>query len=332
MYNKILIAIAIVTGVAVLGLQPFVVNANSYPYFGPQSLSDDYLQWGNDQYPKNERHGITFNLDITSTSFQSILGSITLEYVPGSNLINQREITQFLVVGNGRIIDMFEPSWDTETDNWRTFYPLRIAMEDWNIGSSVALQVVAITHQEQSPINADFDNAYVVAWSDKKAEIQLKPLPVIDRDAITVLEAILAKLEQMRSDITGKIDQMRVELSGKLSQIDKSVKDIYEVPPATQARFDAALANLQAKLPTEQLKQQSEQMANIIKNSEDRINRTPQPLKFGEINWFGLVTTPIVDFTDFEEQIKMLRKILQVALWCEFFYFVVLILRPKLTV
>jgi hypothetical protein len=317
--RRILILIAI--GVAVFGLSPLSAYAEDYPFFGPQPPEDDYLYFGDSTYPKLQQHGLTLSLQEESISFQSIIGSVTLQYVPNSTLIDERQITQFYVIANGRVVDMFQPAWDVENETWRQHYPLRIALADWNIGSLVNLQVVAVSHREENPTNPDYQNTYAVAWSEQMGPYQLKPQPVIDRDAIEVLQMILAKLEQMRSDITGK-----------LSQIDASIKAIYEIPPATQAKFDNALANLQSKLPTEQVKQQTEQVANIVKDSANRIQNAPQKIKFGEINWMGVVTTPAVDFTDFMDDIEKMRVLLQIMLWCEFFYFVILILRPRLTV
>lgn len=311
--------VAIMIGVSVFWLLP--LSSYAYPIFGPQAPEDDYLYFGDDIYPKSEQHGITFSVNLSSTSFQSIIAAVTLEYVAGSTLIDEREISYFYILANNRIVDTFEPVRDPQTGKWRTNYQLRIAMEDWNIGSLVNLQVVAMSPREPSTDWIGYDNQYVVAWSSIIGPIQLKPLPVIDQEAITVLEAILAKLEQLRST-----------LSAQLAQIDQSIKKIYEVTPQTQAKFNAALSNLQSKLPTEQIKNEAQQVQAIVENSANRINNTPQKIKFGEINWMGVYTTSALDFSDFEEQLTLLRKILAITLWCEFFYFVILVLRPRLTV
>lgn len=313
--------IVLLIGVSAIGLMPLSsYAAAAYPMFGPQSPEDDYLYFGDDTYPRQQQHGITFTINEASTSFQSIIGAINLEYVAGSTLIDQRQISYFYVLANNRIVDSFEPVRDQE-GKWRTNYQLRIAMEDWNIGSIVNLQIVAVSPREPSTDWVNYDNHYVVAWSGVQGPIQLKPLPVIDREAVTVLEAILAKLEHLRTT-----------LSAQLAQIDQSIRKIYEVTPQTQAKFDAAMANLQAKLPTEQIKNEAEQVQKMVEESGNRIRNTPQQIKFGEINWMGVVTTPALDFTAYEEQLKLIRKILAITLWCEFFYFVILVLRPRLTV
>lgn len=310
----------LVIGVTVFGLYPLSVYAEDYPLFGPQPLSDDYVYFGDDVNSSTVQHGLRLNVDVTSISFQGVIGTITTDWVANSTLIDERQITEFYVLANGRIVDLFQPSWDDVNDKWREHYTLRFAFEDWNIGTLITLQVVAVSHREEANI-PDYQNTYVVAWSAPMGPYQMKPLPVIDRDAIKVLEAILAKLEQMRSDITGE-----------LAKIDASIKKIYEVPPAIQAKFDAALANLQSKLPTEQMKEQANQMQNIVEQSANRIQNTPQQVKFGEINWMGVVVTPALDFTEYMEQIEKIRLFAQITLWCEFFYFIILILRPRLTV
>lgn len=312
--------ISVVVGVMAMMLLP-LQSIHAYTIFGPQSPDDDYLYFGDDATPKTSPNGITLTVNESSISFQSVIASVTLEYAPGSTLIDDRQISQFLILANNRIVDTFDPVWDYELSKWRVNYQLRIAMEDWNIGSIVNLQVVAVSAREPSTVWIDYDNNYVVAWSAIRGPYDLKPLPTVDKEAITVLEAILAK-----------IDQMRVQLSGQLAQIDASVKKIYEVSPATQSKFDAALANLQAKLPTEQIKDDANAIKEIVEDSANRIKNAEQKLKFGEINWMGEFTTSAVDFTPFTEQIKLLRNILRVTLWCEFFYFVILVLRPRLTV
>lgn len=303
--------------IAVMALPLSITQAAvSYPYFGPQSIDDEHIYFGNEDFPRDLDHGIRMNVDVASTSFQSIVATISMDY----QLIERREITDFYITANGRIVDHFNPTWDQDLERYRAYYYLRIALEDWNIGSNVTLQVIGVHHAEESLIDPRVNNRYVVAWSERYGPFQLKPLPVIDRDAITVLEAILAKLEQLKQSMENKLDQL-----------NESVKKIYEIPPPTQARFDAALANLQSKLPTEQLKNEAQQMENIVKNSANRINNTPQKVKFGEINWMGVVVTPAVDFTDFMTEITTIRRIAQITLWCEFFYFVILVLRPRLT-
>lgn len=314
----IFLMMGVATFVAPLSRTYAATPGVDYPYFGPQTLEDDFLHFGNTTWPRQSTQGITLTMDEPSTSFQSIFGRVLVDW----NQIEEREITQFYLLANNRIVDTFDPVWDMETERYKNDYYVRFALEDWNIGSIVTLQVAAVHHAEPHWQNPEYyDTRYVVAWSNTEGPIQLKPQPVIDREAVTVLEAILAKLEALKSSLEGRLDM-----------INASIRKIYEVTPQTQQKFDQAMANLQAKLPTEQMKNEANNAQRVIEDSANRINNATQRIKFGEINWMGVVTTPAVDFTDFMDEITGLRRILQIMLWCEFFYFVILILRPRLTV
>lgn len=301
---------------------PSFIFAN--PYFGPQGLEDDFLWFGNADYPISTTQGINLDVDYTSVSHQSVIALVTFD----DGYIDERQITRFYITANGRIVDFFDPAWDIEREKWKRSYNLRIALADWNTGSRISLRIVAVTDQEVSPIDPTITNKYVVGWSNQPEPFLLKDLPVVDKEAIGVLEAIYAKLSEMLA----LLEKLRLELLAQLKQIEDAIKKIYEVSPQTQAKFDAALAELQGKLPTEQIKDQAEQIQREVENSANRINNMDQALKFGEINWMGIVVTPALDLRPYTEQVELLRKILQVTLWCEFFYFVILVLRPRLTV
>lgn len=307
--------ITLLIGVTAFALFPLSIYAADYPSFGPQGL-DEYLWYGDATYPFADRQGIDIEVDETSVSFQSVIANVFLD----AGLIEERNIVEFLITANNKVVDSFTPYWDQTTQSYKLSYRLRITLADWNTGSNVYFKVVGVSSNTPITIGEPY-LPFVVAWSTQTTTYELKPLPVIDRDAIDVLNAILAKLENLKA-----------MTESKLSQVDDSIKKIYEIPPETQAKFDAALAGLQAKLPTEQIKEQANAAQQVVENSANRINNTPQKVKFGEINWMGVVTTPVLDFTDFMDSIEKMRKILQIALWCEFFYFVILILRPRLTV
>lgn len=297
-----------------------VVPKEKYPIFGPQGADneDPHLWYGDKTYPRNKEQGITLEVDRSSVSFQSVIVNIRFD----KTFIKERQVTGFYITANERIVDFFTPAWDESIKDWqRSYQGVRVALSDWNINSFVNLRVVAISHREPNEIDPNQSNRYVVGWSNKPPGFQLKPLPVIDRAAIDVLNAILAKLEQMKN-----------QLSAKLDQVNNSVKKIYEVKPETQSKFNAALAGLQAKLPTQQLKEQAKHIQRKMDDAAKKINNSAHQIKFGEINWMNIYKTPALDFTDFKKEIEILRKILQISLWCEFFYFIILVLRPRLTV
>lgn len=309
---------AFLTGVLLLMAIPSFSFA--YGSYGPQTAYDEkYFYWGSDAEPKNSRNGIDVVVDGTSVSFQSTKATISVDY----NLIGDRGIDGFAVLANGVFVDMVDTYYDDTLSppGYREVYYADFDISTQYIGSHAYFQVLGI-HKET---NGD---SFVVAWSQETPTYSFKPLPVIDRDALEQLEtqtgilyAILQKLEQLRADIMGKLDQVK-----------DAVEKIYTVTPQTQAKFDAALAELQEKLPTEQMKDEINEVKDMLDNSANQIRNTPQELKFGQINWMGAVTTPAVDFTEVAAQVEKLRRILQIALWCEFFYFIIMYLRPRLTV
>lgn len=323
---KKVLQIIILIGVMLTAL-PLSVSADAYPYFGPQGLDDDFLWFGDADYPRAESQGITLNVDLTSTSFQSIIGQVTFD----KGYIEERQITRFFIMANDRVVDSFDPAWDESIKAYKRSYPLRIRLESWNTGSFVNLQVVAVHDGEVSPIDPNYNNLYVVGWSNKPPGFLLKDMPVYDEAAVSWLEAIYKKLDEMKASIEGKLDKLHAMIEGKLGEIDKSIKKIYEVKPETQAAFDAALAELQAKLPTEQMKEEANEMQKVIDDSANRIKNAPQVVKYGQLHWM-FFTTSALDFTDFMDEITTLRRVLQIILWCEFFYAVILVLRPRLTV
>jgi hypothetical protein len=298
--------------VLIMALSPFAVFADDgFGIYGPQPLDEKYYYWGSDLEPPYVRNGLTLTLDPTSTSYQSIKAVLTVDH----QLIDERDIQYFAILANGVYVDYVEAYFDNSLDppRYREYYSLDIDISNQYIGSDVYMQALAVH------VNPDGSH-YVVGWSEQTETIRFKPLPVIDRDAIQVLNAILAKLEQLRAD-----------LSSKLDQLNASIREIYEIKPTTQARFDAALANLQTKLPTEQIKDQVNQAADLMDESADRVRNAQQRITFGEINWMGVVTTPLLDFTEFADVLDKLRSLMALLIWCEFFFFVISILTPKLT-
>lgn len=298
------------------------IDAAAYPKFGPQPFDDDYLFWGNDEFPKTQSHGLTLTIQENSISFQSIIGAISLEYVPNSTLIDQREITRFYIIANGRVVDYFDAAWDGDTEKWRTYYPLRIALEDWNIGSLITLQVIAVTHQEDSPIHPDYQNQYVVAWSNVMGPYQLKPLPVIDRDAIEVLEMILAKLAEIKST-----------MEVKLNAVQKAVEDIYTPSPAAEAQLQAAMDRLQDKLPMQEIFENVDEMNETLEESLKKMKKPGEELTLGgEFEMIpGVAASKVkfMDLTKWKEQLLLFRKICEAAIWVYFFYMLLEKITPK---
>jgi hypothetical protein len=297
----------------IMALSPFVVSAaESYPIFGPQTnLEDKYLYFGNSEYPRSGRNGLDLYVDSTSISFQSVKAVLYVDH----ELIQDRNIQGFHILGNDVVVDTVQAYYDSdpEVNTYREVYYLDINITEQYVGSKVSFQAVAI----HEPYDGE---QYVVAWSSTSPVYTFKPLPVIDRDAIDILRDILSKLEEMKN-----------ALSGKLDAVKNAVEKIYTVTPETQTKFDNALENLRNNLPTEQIKDDVNEIKNTMDNAILIINNTEQPLTFGEINWMGVVKTPAYDFTQVAYLVDMMRNLMRIFIWCEFFFFIIVLLRPTLT-
>lgn len=318
--------IAAISGIVLfLSLSPFsFAAADNFPSYGPQTYQvHKYYYFGDSTYQEKSRQGISISVDASSVSYQSVKATIGLDY----NLIMDRGITKFIVLANGVNVDEFEPYYDyTLTPPvYKEYYYLDINVSDQYIGSDVYFQVVAL-HQDN--INSSNGNVYVVGWSQETPSVRLKPLPVTDKDTQSRIDETNSLLQQ----ILNKLNELKNALIAKLDQVQDAIERIYRIEPATQARFNAAQQALQDKLPTNQIQDQANQLKDIMDESVNRINNTKQELKFGQINWMGVTTTSLLDFTDFADYIDKIRSIMRVMLWCEFFYFIILILRPILTV
>jgi hypothetical protein len=323
----------------ILALSPsFIAFADATPSFGPQTYQvHKYYYFGDAEFAKGNRQGISIAVDASSVSYQSVKATVTMDY----NIINDRQITKFIILANGVNVDEFEPYFDTAESPpvYKEYYYLDINVSDQYIGSDVFFQVVAL-HQDN--MFTPSSNVFVVGWSQETPTVRLKRLPVTDPDThglinetnglIGVTNNLIRVSNDWLNKIWLKLDEMKMELLAKLEQIDKDIKRIYEVTPQTQAKFDAAIANIEMKMPTKQMEEKVQELQDMMNESKDLIEGTEQKLTFGEFDWMGTVHTALLDFSQLVDVLEKMRRILQIALWCEFFYFVVLVLRPRLVV
>lgn len=298
------------------------VPGEDYPYFGPQTFENHkYYYFGDSSFSAGSRQGITIELDEDSVSYQSVKATVMLDY----NLIMDRQITMFNILANGVLVDSFEPYFDRSRDpaEYSAYYYIDINVSDQYIGSDNFFQIVGI---KQGKYFGEDKNDYVVAWSQQTNVIRFKSLPVIDRDAIEELEeqtgvlySILDKLEKLKSMLEGKLDSLKV-----------AIEDIYKVKPETQERFDSALAALQQALPSQQVSDQMDQVAELMDESKSVIERGSNDLKFLKVAIYGNEYY-FLDFSQLEKEVKMIRDFLALILWVEFFFSVIRLLVPKLT-
>lgn len=303
---------ALIIGVALFLALPFCASADAFPHFGPQPASDKYFYFGDATYPATTPSGINLSVDDTSVSYQSTKATATLDY----QLIDLRNISTFKVLANGIVVDHFEPARTEDNTEWRSYYYLDINITDQYIGSYVYFQIVAV--------NLEGYDKFVVAWSNVTPTYSFKAFPVTDKDT----HGLIDQSNSLLQSILDKLNDLKASFKA-------SIEKIYTVTPETQEKFDSALANLQSKLPTEQMKDQANQLTDLMDESNNMINSANQEVKFGRISWmsqYGGPTTDALDFTDVMDDVSKLRRILQIILWCEFFYGILLILRPKLTI
>ncbi len=303
-----------------LSLMSPVAKANTtYPVHGPQPEIDDYAHFGDNEFPPYTHQGININVDMTSISFQSLIATVTMD-----KLVDQRAITSFWILANGRVVDMFEPGRDPETGFWKDFYYLRVVPQEWNIGSRISLQVLAMS--ERLDTDTGKHGQYVVGWSAPTPVYQLKPLPVVDVDAIGVLNAILQKLAELQA-----------ALESSLAKLTKAVEDIYTPSSQAQSAFDSALDNFIDKLPMSEMTEKTEELNNKL---QDSINQLQDPdssdLKLG--GRFRLIPelpeseVAFLDVSEYRDFIKTFRMLMEAMLWIYFFQMLMNRFTPKTTI
>lgn len=302
-------------------LSPYALADGPYGSYGPQTSYDEkYFYWGSDEEPKYARNGIDVSVDGTSVSFQSVKATISVDY----NLISDRGIDGFAVLANGVFVDMVDTYYDNSLvpPGYREVYYADFDISDQYIGSDVYFQVLGI-HKE---LNGD---SFVVAWSQESPTFTFKPLPVIDREAITVLWAIWAKL----GEILAKLEELKVSLEGKLDQIKKAIEDIYTPSPAAEARLEAAIDNFMEKLPMSEMTENIEEMSESMEESLNQLKEPNSELTLGgEFEFIpGVPETKVhfLDLTKWKDWVEIFRTIMTATLWVSFFHHLLYKLTPK---
>lgn len=284
-----------------------------YSAYGPQPTDGIYLYFGRPEEPKDEPNGITITLDETSVSYQSILATVTMPV----NLIEERDIERFYIMRNGqRIVDIFDPAYDNWEINYRRYYPITISVSDEYIGSIMEFQVAAVTRNSNG-------EEFVVAWSNITPAVQFKPLPVIDRTAVTLLEEIL-----------GKLSSMSEQLNQALQNLTKAVEAIYTPSPEAQQRLDRAAENFMNKLPMTEVQNEISELNESLERSKSRLQSPNQEKielggKFRLIPELAESEVAFLDLTEYKDFIKTFRTIMEAMLWVFFFQMLLTWITPK---
>lgn len=306
----------------------------AYTSYGPQPKDGKYYFWGSTEEPQFQRNGITIVLDETSISYNSIKATVTVDH----EIIQNRGITAFEILANGIAVEQSNVYYDAtlEPPTMREYYVLDIALTEEFTGSYVYFQALGVSHQQ--------NETYVVAWSSQTQTVQFKPFPVIDRDAITWLEAIYNKIQDMKTsletkltDIYEKLAQMQAALENKLDTLTKAVEDAYTPSPTALQNFDRAMDNFMDALPMSELVDELNQVNNTLQESINQLkNHEDSNLEFG--GKFRLIPelpeseVVFLDLSGYRDQLILFRTLLEAMLWLYFFQMLMNRFTPRTTI
>lgn len=286
--------------VAVMLLIPFS-SASAY-YKSPLDFSDDgYLRFGNSEYPTFEENGLRLDIAHSSISHSWVNMTMTM----WGPMVEQRSISHFLILANSKVIEEFRPIYlrNEETGELRFSdqYYLKPSVPNL-IGAPIYFQVVAVSRDSDG-------NQYVVGWSAITEEIQMDDLPVKDKEAISILYAILERLRQM------------MELLAKM------LKELEEQTRPTQKKLDELYNAVNGLLDKMPMKQVTDELAELNNQLEEARKHLAKPgsllILGGQVDL--LPYSPggevmFMDLTDYKEQVMLFRKIMQAAIWVFFFH------------
>lgn len=308
----------------VLVLSLFFTTASSYAAvdwkaFGPQTYEvHKYYYFGDNDLPALSRNGIDISVDTTSVSYQSVKATVTMDW----NIIDDRQITKFIILANGVNVDEFEPYFDRTLDppTNKEYYYLDVNVSDQYIGSDVYFQVVALKQENRF---SNSSNVWVVAWSQESPTVSLKPLPVTDSETHGLLFEIWLKLDE----ILAKLSQMK----NLLDQILYTLENLFVPTPSVKARFDKAVDDFINKTPMKEFQDKMQEMTDANERAKDQLEEAGERIVFGDkvdlIPGEGIYWE--LDFTEWKTEILVFRTLLNAMLWLSFFYFFVNLLTPK---
>jgi|HigsolmetaAR203D_1030402.scaffolds.fasta_scaffold13174_2 hypothetical protein len=285
-------------------------------YKSPVDLREDgYIVFrGDDQTPWYRENGISIMVDESSISHSLV--NIHVGMWPG--IIEQRGIDKFLLLANGKIVEEFWPQKVEDGQGGYTYsgyYVVKPRLIEL-IGTRSYFQVVAV--------QIEGDGQYAVAWSDTTEEIQMDDLPVKDKEAISILYAILDRLNQMLP--------LLQQMLNKLNEISKQIETLFTPTPAAAARLENAANKLLEKTPIDDMMRESKKMQDLFENTPT--NAPLSELAFGEKrDWFGTGRVHyLIDLTEWKQYLKVMRDIMEACLWISFFLFLLRFLQPRLSV
>lgn len=312
--------VALVTGL----FFTFVSSAFAY-YRSPVDVDgDNYVRFGSADYPQFEEYGLTLTIVEQSISHSWV----DLQMRMWGGLVDQREIDKFLLLANGKIVEEFYPQLvDTdEGPKWSSWYQIKPSVMEL-IGSTVYFQVVAVqTHTHSNGVSQ-----YAVAWSEPTKEIMMDDLPVKDKEAISILYAILEYLKKILAKLEQMLPLMQ-EMRDLLQKISKQIETLFTPTPQAASRLEQAAMDLMLKTPAADMVDQSKKVQDMFSNTPT--NRPMSELAFGDKrDWFGTGRSHyLIDLTEWRELVQIMRNVMDAAVWVMFFFFLIRYLQPRLDI
>jgi hypothetical protein len=284
--------------------------------------ADKYIEFGDSKHNRYADNGIKLDVDIESIA----TWWVNLGFQIDPETIKKERIGKFYVLANGKIVDTVFIQYQDADGNgvpdpvsYYTVKPEDLAFA----GGYVNFQIVGvrISNADWNIEGKLFGTEFAVAWSAPSDTIHMDPVKVNDSEAIGVLQAILAKLDE--------IEKM---LASKLNNITEELQTMFTPTPEAQNRLDNSMSNLMKKMPMNDMVEQSEEIKKMFEDTQ--LDRPMEKITFGDKrDWLGIGTEfYLLDLTEMKEQIELLRKILAAVIWIEFFFWLIFYLSPRLNI
>lgn len=291
---------------------------------------DDYLAyWGNEEFPYNQDYGITINVLEESVSPMWVDIDVTVQYP----IIQERNISKFYILANGKIIDQFFPKLydgddDGIYDGYWSIYKVKPTFVE-AIGGVVSFRVIGI--QTVGNLYDETSGEYIVAWSKASDPIWFDPLPVTDKQTHSLLENILYVLQSLLN----KLQELLNTLKQKMESLQEAIEKLYTPTQQTMNEFNQAVENLMEKMPFNELKESAQNIVDTYENTRRQLSQPGSKIGFGGQFCFipGVPETcveNILDLTEFKQEVLLLREIMRAMIWLYFFHMLFMWLRPKM--
>lgn len=314
---------------ALIAFTLFLYPVETFAYYSSalNKDGDDYIRFGNSEFPSDQAYDMSAVVQVESRSAQWV--NITVQFWNG--IIEERNIDKFLVLANGKLVHFFYPERvedDSGTLIWSGYYVAKPSIPEL-IGTEVFFQIVAVDSSDL--LSEGYEKA--VAWSNITETIKMKPLPVRDEEAISALWSIYSKLQDLYDMTLGELQSLYSMAMNRLDRIIFLLENLFVPSAQVMADFEASIDNFMDKMPMNEL---VEEMDNITQSMEDSRKNLKQPgsnLQLG--GQFEFIPGDprsrvyFLDLTAWRDQVLLFRSVMEAALWVLFFHLLFNYLTPK---